>query len=60
MRQSQKYTAVTQDGFEADISRREQTGDDPHPIKRGDDNEDFWVLQAHWPTYCWTRRNSLP
>jgi len=29
MRQSQKYTAVNNDGFEVDIIRREQTGDDP-------------------------------
>ena len=60
MRQSQKYTAVTQEGFEVNIIRREQAGDDPHPIKLGDNNEDFCVLQVHGPTYCWTRRNSLP
>ena len=29
MRQSQKCTAVNKDGFEVDIIRREQTGDDP-------------------------------
>lgn len=45
MRQSQKYTAVNKDGFEVDILRREQTGDDPHPIKLSDDDEDFWVAQ---------------
>ena len=46
MRQSQKYTAVNKDGFEVDIIRREQAGDDPHPIKLSDENEDFWVAQA--------------
>jgi len=46
MRQSQKYTAVNKDGFEVDIIRREQTGDDPHPIKLSDEDEDFWVVQA--------------
>ena len=46
MRQSQKYTAVNKDGFEVDIIRREQTGDDPHPIKLSDEDEDFWVAQA--------------
>lgn len=45
-RQSQKYTAVNKDGFEVDIIRREQTGDDPHPIKLSDADEDFWVVQA--------------
>ena len=46
MRQSQKYTAVNKDGFEVDIIRRAQTGDDPHPIKLSDADEDFWVMQA--------------
>ena len=46
MRQSQKYTAVNKDGFEVDIIRREQTGDDPHPIKLSNEDEDFWVAQA--------------
>ena len=46
MRQSQKYTAVNKDGFEVDIIRREQTGDDPHPIKLSDEDDDFWAAQA--------------
>ena len=29
-----------------DIIRRERTGDDPHPIKLSDADEDFWVAQA--------------
>ena len=43
---SQKYTAVNQDGFEVDIIRRERAGDDPHPIKLSDADDDFWVVQA--------------
>jgi hypothetical protein len=46
MRKSQKYTAVNKDGFEVDIIRRARAGDDPHPIKLSDDDEDFWVAQA--------------
>ncbi len=46
IRKSQKYTAVNKDGFEIDIIRREQAGDDPHPIKLSEDDEDFWVAQA--------------
>ena len=46
MRQSQKYTAVNKDGFEVDIIRRERAGDDPHPIKLSNEDEDFWVVQA--------------
>ena len=46
MRKSQKYTAVNKDGFEVDIIRREQAGDDPHPIKLSDEDEYFWVAQA--------------
>ena len=46
MRQSQKYTAVNKDGFEVDIIRRERTGDDPHPVKLSDADDDFWVAQA--------------
>jgi hypothetical protein len=46
MRKSQKYTAVNKDGFEVDIIRRERAGDDPHPIKLSNDDEDFWVAQA--------------
>ena len=43
---SQKYTAVNKDGFEVDIIRRERAGDDPHPIKLSEEDEDFWVVQA--------------
>jgi hypothetical protein len=46
MRKSQKYTAVNKDGFEVDIIRREQAGNDPHPIRLSDEEDDFWVAQA--------------
>lgn len=46
IRDSQKYTAVNKDGFEVDIIRRVQAGDDPHPIRLSDEDDDFWVAQA--------------
>jgi hypothetical protein len=46
IRKSQKYTAVNKDGFEVDIIRRERAGDDPHPIKLSDEDDDFLVVQA--------------
>lgn len=46
IRKSQKYTAINKDGFEVDIIPRERAGDDPHPIKLSDEDEDFWVVQA--------------
>ena len=59
MRQSQKFTAVNQGGFEVDIIRQEQTGADPNPIKLGEEGGDCWVVQARRPTCCWNRRDSL-
>ena len=53
MRKSQKYTAVNKDGFEVDIIRREQAGDDPHPIRLSNEDDDFGVAQA-------PRANVLP
>jgi len=46
IRDAQKYTAVNKDGFEVDIIRRVQVGDDPHPIRLSDQDDDFWVAQA--------------
>jgi hypothetical protein len=46
VRNSQKYTAVNKDGFEVDIIRREPVDGDPHPVRRGADEDDFWVAQA--------------
>ena len=44
--EDQKYTAVNKDGFEVDIIRRMAEGDDPHPIRLSDSDDDFWVVQA--------------
>ena len=46
IRNSQRYTAVNQDGFEVDILRREQASGDPHPVRLSEDEDDFWVAQA--------------
>ncbi len=46
VRNTQKYTAVNQDGFEVDIIRRMKQEDDPHPIRLSDDEDDFWAAQA--------------
>ena len=43
---SHPHTAVNKDGFEVGIIRREQTGDDSHPIKLSNEDEDFGVAQA--------------
>jgi hypothetical protein len=45
-RAKQLYTAVNKDGFEIDILRREQTADDPHPIKLSHAEDDFYAVQA--------------
>lgn len=46
IRQDQRYTAAASNGFEVDIIRREAEGDDPHPVRLTDDEDDFWVVQA--------------
>jgi ribosomal protein S5 len=33
-------------GFEVNIIHREQVGNDPHPIRLSDEDEDFWVAQT--------------
>ena len=42
----QKYTAINKDGFEVDILRRVARDADPHPVRRSDAEDDFWVVQA--------------
>ncbi len=39
-------TAVNDAGFEIDIIRRRATGDDPHPLRMSDDEDDFWAVQV--------------
>ena len=46
IREDQKYTATNSKGFEVDILRREAIGNDPHPIRLSDDEDDFWATQA--------------
>jgi len=46
IRKAQRYTAVSKDGFEVDILRREQRERDPHPVRLSADEDDFWVVQA--------------
>ena len=46
LRSRQLYTAVNKDGFEVDIIRRMKAGDDDHPIKLSEADEDFYVVQA--------------
>jgi len=46
LRSRQLYTAVNKDGFEVDIIRRMKAGDDGHPVRLSDADEDFYVVQA--------------
>ena len=46
IRADQRDTAVNSRAFEVDIIRREAIEDDPHPIRRSEDENDFWVVQA--------------
>lgn len=46
VRDTCKYNAVNSDGFEVDIVRREQTADDPRPIRLSDHEDDFRGDQA--------------
>lgn len=46
IRDDQHYTAINNDGFEIDIIRREKTGDDPHPIRLTDDEDEFLAVEA--------------
>jgi len=39
-------TAVNDAGFEIDIIRRRASGDDPHPLRMSDDEDDFWAVQV--------------
>jgi hypothetical protein len=44
--QDQKQTAVNDAGFEVDVIRRIARGDDPHPFRMSDDEEDMWAVQV--------------
>lgn len=45
-------TAVNRDGFEVDVTRRKQSGDDPNLIKLSDEDEDFFRPRPTAPTCC--------
>jgi len=42
----QKETARNSTGFEVDIIRRVAKGDDPHPLRLSDSEDDIWAVQA--------------
>ncbi|MRD49651.1 GSU2403 family nucleotidyltransferase fold protein [Caenimonas koreensis] len=42
----QNETAINEKGFEVDFLRRQPEGDDPHPFRFSDDEDDLWPVQA--------------
>jgi hypothetical protein len=46
VKRNQLQTAVNDAGFEIDVIRRQATGDDPHPLRMSDDEDDFWAVQV--------------
>ena len=42
----QNETAINAKGFEVDFLRRQAEGDDPHPFRFSDDEDDLWPVQA--------------
>lgn len=42
----QHETAINAKGFEVDFLRRQPEGDDPHPFRFSDDEDDLWPVQA--------------
>lgn len=42
----QNETAINAKGFEVDFLRRQPEGDDPHPFRFSDDEDDLWPVQA--------------
>lgn len=42
----QNETAINAKGFEVDFLRRQPEGDDPHPFRFSDDEDDIWPVQA--------------
>ena len=45
-KEGQNETAINARGFEVDFLRRQPEGDDPHPFRFSDDDDDLWPLQA--------------
>ncbi len=45
-KEGQNETAVNASGFEVDFLRRQPEGEDPHPFRFSQDEEDLWPVQA--------------
>jgi len=45
-KEGQNETAINAKGFEVDFLRRQPEGDDPHPFRFSDDDDDLWPVQA--------------
>lgn len=45
-KEGQAETAINAAGFEVDFLRRQPEGDDPHPFRFSDDEDDLWPVQA--------------
>jgi hypothetical protein len=45
-KEGQAETAINAKGFEIDFLRRQPEGDDPHPFRFSDDENDLWPVQA--------------
>ena len=45
-KEGQNETAINAKGFEVDFLRRQPEGDNPHPFRFSDDEDDLWPVQA--------------
>ncbi len=45
-KEGRNETAINAKGFEVDFLRRQPEGDDPHPFRFSDDENDIWPVQA--------------
>lgn len=45
-KEGQAETAINAMGFEVDFLRRQSEGDDPHPFRFSDNEDDLWPVQA--------------
>lgn len=45
-REDQLYTAINDKGFEVDFLRHLAEGDDPHPVRLSEHEDDLWPVQA--------------
>jgi hypothetical protein len=45
-KEGQAETAINAKGFEVDFLRRQPEGDDPHPFRFSEDEDDLWPVQA--------------